>query len=440
MQVGEIEIDPGAMTLIVRGNAVPTTATEFRLLDYFARHLGRVFTRDQLLDSVWRDTAYVTPRSVDVYVRRIREKIEPDPENPALSEDRARRRLPLRGSRSEKPDLRQADGCCSARGHAVTPMTLDVTVRRAWESSLREEIERNLRQKTLMFAQPGRNRSQHSFQDITSQEGQAAGARATVIDPTGKVLADSEADPAEMENHASRKEFIAALAGNVGVDERRSHTVGIPFLYVAAPVPEARCVWPIRFPMLKPRRSASRRTLLLGSAVAFVVVMCWPRVAAQYRRHGVCSASCTFAERIARRRPHRPYRRQLRYDEIGQVAAALDKTARRVEDSFLAVQTSQRQLETLLNSMQDAVIAVGADGRVQWANRGMDRLVPQRTRLNAPIVETVRDPDFLAAVRERHHGKRFASARAVPSFPGRSLRCDRRAYARTEAPSRSCGI
>ena len=62
-----------------------TTATEFRLLDYFARHIGRVFTRDQLLDSVWRDTAYVTPRSVDVYVRRIREKIEPDPEILAIS-------------------------------------------------------------------------------------------------------------------------------------------------------------------------------------------------------------------------------------------------------------------------------------------------------------------------------------------------------------------
>ena len=70
------------MTLNVEGKPVTTTATEFRLLDYFARHLGRVFTRDQLLDSVWRDTSYVTPRSVDVYVRRIREKIEPDPENP----------------------------------------------------------------------------------------------------------------------------------------------------------------------------------------------------------------------------------------------------------------------------------------------------------------------------------------------------------------------
>ena len=82
LKVGEIEIDPSAMVLTVSGRTVPTTATEFRLLDYFARHLGRVFSRDHLLDSVWRDTSYVTPRSVDVYVRRIREKIEPDPENP----------------------------------------------------------------------------------------------------------------------------------------------------------------------------------------------------------------------------------------------------------------------------------------------------------------------------------------------------------------------
>ena len=82
ISTGDIEIDSGAMILKVRGKQVATTATEFRLLEYMARHPGRVFTRDQLLDAVWRDTAYVTPRSVDVYVRRIREKIEPDPENP----------------------------------------------------------------------------------------------------------------------------------------------------------------------------------------------------------------------------------------------------------------------------------------------------------------------------------------------------------------------
>ncbi len=82
VKAGDIEIDSGGMTLTVRGKLTQTTATEFRLLEYLARHPGRVFSRDQLLDAVWRDTHYVTPRSVDVYVRRIREKIEANPDEP----------------------------------------------------------------------------------------------------------------------------------------------------------------------------------------------------------------------------------------------------------------------------------------------------------------------------------------------------------------------
>ena len=82
LEFDQIEIDSGAMQLKVRGELTATTATEFRLLEYLARHPGRVFTRDHLLDAVWGDARFVTPRSVDVYVRRIREKIESDPENP----------------------------------------------------------------------------------------------------------------------------------------------------------------------------------------------------------------------------------------------------------------------------------------------------------------------------------------------------------------------
>jgi two-component system phosphate regulon response regulator PhoB len=78
----EVIIDANAMQLMVRGELTTTTATEFRLLDYLARHPGRVFSRDHLLDAVWGDARFVTPRSVDVYVRRIREKIEIDAENP----------------------------------------------------------------------------------------------------------------------------------------------------------------------------------------------------------------------------------------------------------------------------------------------------------------------------------------------------------------------
>ncbi|AEU34892.1 winged helix-turn-helix domain-containing protein [Granulicella mallensis] len=82
VKIEEIEIDGSAMQLRVKGELVPTTATEFRLLDYLARHPARVFSRDQLLDAVWGDARFVTPRSVDVYVRRIREKVEADPETP----------------------------------------------------------------------------------------------------------------------------------------------------------------------------------------------------------------------------------------------------------------------------------------------------------------------------------------------------------------------
>src|SRR5438132_2511707 len=71
--------------------------------------------------------------------------------------------------------------------------------------------------------------------------------------------------------------------------------------------------------------------------------------------------------------------------------------------------------------MQDAVITVGGDDRVQWANRAMNRLVPQQTRFNAPVVETVRDPDFLRAVRAASAGRAPTTARATSILPGRTF-------------------
>src|SRR5690242_21907013 len=100
---------------------------------------------------------------------------------------------------------------------AAATITLDFSIRRAWEGSLTNEIQRNLVQKTRLFAQRVEtDRQQHSLQDIAREAALAAGARATIIDPQGKVLADSEADPATMENHSHRTEFVAALHGEVG--------------------------------------------------------------------------------------------------------------------------------------------------------------------------------------------------------------------------------
>jgi len=82
LRLGDLEIDASSMTVQVQGRQVITTVREFRLLEYLAKHAGRVLTRDQLLDAVWKETPFVTPRSIDVYVRRLREKIEIDPRHP----------------------------------------------------------------------------------------------------------------------------------------------------------------------------------------------------------------------------------------------------------------------------------------------------------------------------------------------------------------------
>ncbi len=263
----------------------------------------------------------------------------------------------------------------------ATAITLQWTVHRVWEQTLREQIKLNLKQKVLMFAHRVETDRQHSLADITSQEGQAAGARATVIDPTGKVLADSEADPRTMDNHGQRGEFVAALGGKIGVEERRSQTLGVPFVYVAAPVSggAVRLAYPL--PEIEITDRPLAVALSWGSLAALIFAFIVAAAASQYVGWRL-QRIVDFAERVAGGDLTARIASNST-DEIGQVAAALDKTTRHVEASFARVQTSQHELETLLNSMQDAVIAVddgGASAVGQSRHGSTVATVPALTR------------------------------------------------------------
>ena len=82
LEIGALRIDPASYRVTRAGKSVPMSTLEFRLLYFLAARPNRVFTRDQLLDGVWGTERFVTPRSVDVYVRRLREKVEVDPQHP----------------------------------------------------------------------------------------------------------------------------------------------------------------------------------------------------------------------------------------------------------------------------------------------------------------------------------------------------------------------
>jgi two-component system phosphate regulon response regulator PhoB len=79
-----LSIDPSSYRVTRDTKPVTLSTLEFRLLYYLATRPNRVFSRDQLLDAVWGTERFVTPRSVDVYIRRLREKVEIDADQPAF--------------------------------------------------------------------------------------------------------------------------------------------------------------------------------------------------------------------------------------------------------------------------------------------------------------------------------------------------------------------
>jgi DNA-binding response OmpR family regulator len=82
IEVRGLRIDPTKRTVVRDGRTVATTFVEFEILTALARSPGRVFTRDMLLARVWGDSAYRDPRTIDVHIRHLREKIERDPKDP----------------------------------------------------------------------------------------------------------------------------------------------------------------------------------------------------------------------------------------------------------------------------------------------------------------------------------------------------------------------
>jgi len=82
LEAGELRVDFDKRTVRVRDALVATTFVEFEILGLLARSPGRVFTREALLDRIWGDSAYRDPRTIDVHIRHLREKLEHDAKEP----------------------------------------------------------------------------------------------------------------------------------------------------------------------------------------------------------------------------------------------------------------------------------------------------------------------------------------------------------------------
>lgn len=109
------------------------------------------------------------------------------------------------------------------------------------------------------------------------------------------------------------------------------------------------------------------------------------------------------------------------HDEISEVAHALDVTAARLEESFRALEEKQRELTALLDSMQEAVVAVDSGGRIRWSNTVMRRIAPGAERQGQSVVHALRDPEVLRCVEAALTQEKPSSGKATSVAAGRAF-------------------
>ncbi len=247
---------------------------------------------------------------------------------------------------------------------------------------------------------------------LTRRMAEEARDRITLIDARGLVLADSEEDPARMENHALRPEVASAMVGDTGISSRLSGTTRRWTVYVAVPVEvngsvhgvvrvsSPRVELEAAYPVVASRLALFAgpllvACLLLALALTRSILSPLRDLAAAVGRF----ASGDFSARLHLRRR----------DEIREVAEAFNGMGERVQALFLDRARRAQELDGIFSSVQQGIVLLDRSGRIVRCNRGFEDLAGTRTAEGKTLWELVRAPRLTELVQEaRSTGKRVS--------------------------------
>ena len=238
---------------------------------------------------------------------------------------------------------------------------------------------------------------------LAKELGKEIEARITLIASNGRVLADSQADPRRMENHADRPEFILAIRGKPAEITRFSPTLRQPMLYRAVPMKsDGRIIGVLRISLLLSTieqviGQAKKEVIIwlaillaLALAAAFLFARHLTDPIRQLTRAAQRVANGDFATRV----------RLNRRDELKQLADDFNHMIERQQVLLESSRRQQLELETILASIGEGLLVLNREGRIILANQSFQAICQQTECRDRPYWETLRDSRFNELVQQ----------------------------------------
>jgi two-component system phosphate regulon sensor histidine kinase PhoR len=282
----------------------------------------------------------------------------------------------------------------------LTALVIGILVARRMEQDSRRETEAALRAKAVFLADlvaASEDASPAGLEARLRRLGTDTQVRLTVIGSGGTVLADSEEDPARMDNHADRPEIASARERGFGTSTRYSHTLRVDMMYVALPIRRdgallgfARAALPLT--AIDQRLAHARATVLLGAAIAIAAGTLLGFIFAR-RLIRPLLAVTRAAEAIANGNYDLEVRPESK-DEIGKLVHAFNRMAEHLRERMDTITKDRNQVLAILAGMVEGVVAVDREGRVVHLNEVAGSLlhVSPQASLGRPIREVTQVP------------------------------------------------
>ena len=256
----------------------------------------------------------------------------------------------------------------------VAALGVDYFVTRIAEENLRRGLRDGLTEQAQLAIAVLRGRPTESDPGVVDEIAEAAGARLTLIRADGVVVVDSEADPATMENHSTRPEIVAALAGRVGISTRVSSTVGTEFLYVAIPNEDGALRLALPLSEIRAQTQEIRGRILRVTLIAFIPAVFLAFWLAQ-RLSARLSQIMSFSTDLARGDFQAPVP-AFSGGELGELSLTLQTTAERLRSMFEQLQEERSRFAAAVNGIGAGVLVVDLERRAIVCNPAMRRMFP----------------------------------------------------------------